>query len=124
MRTSILSLTAATSLALGCGASFPPPTQPLADSESAQRSASELGAGSHPDAELHLRLAQEQTAKAKTLMSSGDNEHAERLLLRARADAELAIALSRKQAAAVDSQKATEQSNTQRTTNANQGAQQ
>lgn len=123
MRTSILSFMAATSLALGCGGSFPPPTQPLADAESAQRSAAELGAASHPDAELHLRLAQEQTAKAKTLMSDGDNERAGRLLLRARADAELAIALSRKQAAAVESQKATDQSNTQRTTNANQGAQ-
>jgi hypothetical protein len=123
MRTIILSFMATSSLVLGCGASFPPPTQRLADAESAERSAAELGAASQPDAQLHLRLAQEQTAQAKTMMTAGDNARADSLLVRARSDAELAIALSRKQSATVDAQKATEQSNTQRSTNASQGAQ-
>jgi uncharacterized protein DUF4398 len=124
MRTLILSLIATSSLGLGCGATFPPPTQRLADTESAERSAAELGAASLPDAQLHLKLAQEQTAQAKGAMATGDNEHADSLLIRAKSDAELAIALSRKRSAKVEAQKATEQSNTQSTTNASQGAQQ
>jgi len=44
------------------------------------------------------------------------------LLLRAKSDAELAIALTRDQSAKTEAQKATVQSNTQRVTNANQGA--
>jgi hypothetical protein len=124
MGTLILSFVATSSLILGCGATFPPPTQRLADAESAERSAAELGAANLPDAQLHLKLAQEQTAQAKSAMTAGDNERADSLLVRAKSDAELAIALSRKQTAAVDSQKATEQSNTQRSTNASQGAQQ
>jgi Domain of unknown function (DUF4398) len=122
MRTLILSLVATSSLVFGCGATFPPPTQRLADAESAERSATELGAVNTPDAQLHLRLAQEQTAQAKTAMASGDNARADSLLVRATSDAELAIALSRKQSAGVDVQKAKEQSNTQRATNASQGA--
>jgi uncharacterized protein DUF4398 len=124
MRTLILSFMATSSLVLGCGASFPPPTQRLADAESAERSATELGATNQPDAQLHLRLAQEQMAQAKTAMTAGDNARADSLLVRARSDAELAIALSRKQTATVDVQKANQESNTQRTTNASQGAQQ
>jgi hypothetical protein len=55
-------------------------------------------------------------------MRDGDNGRADALLLRARSDAELAIALTRDQSAKTEAQKATEQSNTQRSTNANQGA--
>jgi hypothetical protein len=122
MNKSIVLLVTTSALVLGCGASFPPPTQRLADAESAQRSAAELGAANLPDAQLHLKLAQEQTAQAKSAMTEGDNARADSLLVRAKSDAELAIALSRKQSAAVDSQKATQESNTQRSTNASQGA--
>ena len=55
-------------------------------------------------------------------MKSGDNERANGLLLRARSDAELAIALTRDQSAKTGAQQAAVQSNTQQTTNANQGA--
>jgi hypothetical protein len=55
-------------------------------------------------------------------MKDGDNEHADSLLLRARSDAELAIALTRYQTATTDAQKAIVQSNAQRATNSNQGA--
>ena len=40
-------------------------------------------------------------------MANGDNERASFVLLRARADAELALALAREQNALVDKQKAT-----------------
>lgn len=90
-----------------CGATFPVPTQRMADAESAERSARELGANTQPDAELHLRLAQEQIAKAKSSVGKGDNQKADLLLVRAKADAELALALTREQAARVDLQQAT-----------------
>jgi hypothetical protein len=59
------------------------------------RAARELGAAQVPRAELHLRLAQEQVTEARKLAQNGDNEQAARLLNRAHADAELALALSR-----------------------------
>lgn len=110
-------------LLLGCGASYPVPTQPLADTESAERSASELGAGNQPKAQLHLQLAHEQLSQAKAAIKSGDNERATALLLRARSDAELAIALTREESAKTGAQSATDQSNTQKATNARQGGQ-
>jgi hypothetical protein len=100
---------------------MPEPKQPLADAESASRSAREVGADSQPAAKLHVQLADEQITKAKKLIADGDNDEATYVLLRARADAELGLALAREQAAIVDKQKAIEQSKT--TLNAH-GAQQ
>jgi Domain of unknown function (DUF4398) len=114
----------ATSLVmLGCGASYPVPTQPLADTESAERSAIELGAANQPKAQLHLQLAHEQLSRAKDAIRNGENEEATALLSRARSDAELAIALTREEAAKTGAQNATDQSNTQKSTNARQGGQ-
>jgi Domain of unknown function (DUF4398) len=113
---------AASALVLGCAGSFPPPTQDLASAQAAERSAVELGAPTQPQAQLHLELAREQMTQARTAMKDGDNERADSLLLRARSDAELAIALTRDQSAKTDAQKATVQSNAQRSTNLNQGA--
>jgi hypothetical protein len=114
-------MTAAT-IALGCGGSFPAPTQHLADAQSAERSATDLGAANQPQAQLHLQLAREQVEAAKSAIRDGNNEEADRLLARATSDAELAIALTREQGAKTEAQKAATQSNAQRTTNANQGS--
>lgn len=125
MHTSIIPIALAlSSLALGCAGSIPVPTQHLADAESAERSAAELGAANQPNAQLHLVLAKEQLALAGAAVKDGDNGRADALALRARSDAELAIALTRDQSAKSAALKATEQSNAQRTTNANQGASQ
>ena len=97
-------------LAVGCGASFPAPTQRLADAESAHRSAAELGAASKTEAQLNLKLAEEQIGKARAAMKEGDNKRADALLIRAKADAELSVALVREHDAKVDSQKATDTS--------------
>jgi hypothetical protein len=59
------------------------------------RAAEEVGAAEVPRAALHLQLAKEEYGDAKKLAASGDKEQASSLLLRAEADAELAIALSR-----------------------------
>src|SRR3954470_17300009 len=76
----------------GCGG-YPAPTERLAMAEAAIRGAQELGATRLPLGALHLKLAQEHSAKAQQLMEDGYNEAAELSLRRAQADAELAIAL-------------------------------
>lgn len=108
--------------ALGCAGSYPPPTQQMADVEAANRSATELGAQKNPKAQLHLKLAEEQLKLAKTAMDDDDNKVAESLLMRAKADAELAVALTREDAATTEASKAIDQSNSQRSTNDEQGA--
>jgi hypothetical protein len=107
---------------LAACASFPPPTQRMADAESAHRTALELGAASQPAAELHVKLAEEQMATAKARMSSGDNKEADSLLIRSKADSELAVALAREQGAQVDTQRARDQSKATAETNSAQGA--
>jgi hypothetical protein len=119
----VLTLTLTASwLGLGCGASFPVPTQDLSEAVSAERGAVELGAPNHPEAQLHLALAREQIAQANIAIKDGDNGRADTLLRRARADAELAIALTRDQKAKTGAKDAAAQSNAQTTVNNNQGA--
>ena len=104
---------AAVTFAVGCGSSYPAPTQPLADAEAADRSAQELGANNVPAAQLHLKLAQEQTTNARKLMKDGENKRAEAMLLRAKADAELALSLAKEQKAKGEVGQAAEKSNLQ-----------
>jgi hypothetical protein len=122
MKTSTITLITAILFALGCGASYPPPTQQMADVQAADRSAIELGAQKNPRAQLHLKLAEEQLALAKTAMEDDDNKGAGSLLARAKADAELAIALTREDSAKMQAHKAVDQSNAQRSKNVEQGA--
>jgi hypothetical protein len=111
-----------TALALtGCSATYPVPTQRLADAQSANRSAMELGADNQPDAQLHHKLANEQIAKANAVMQDGDNRRADLMLVRAKADAELALALAKEAKAKREVQQATEQSKAQISAT-NQGA--
>ena len=63
-------------------------------STSAIRAAQEVGATELPKASLYLQLAKEGLAKAEALAKDGEKEEAESMLLRAQADAELAIVLS------------------------------
>jgi hypothetical protein len=81
----------------------------MADSEAAARSAQDEGAASNPQGQLHLRLAQEELAQAKALMASGDNKRADFTLIRAKNDAELALAEAREQQAAAAAQNAARQ---------------
>jgi hypothetical protein len=123
MKTNCIWIAAPVAFSLvACGASFPAPTQRMADAESAHRSALELGAANQPSAQLHVKLAEEQMAQAKTLISEGDNKGADSLLIRSKADSELALALAREQGANVEVQKATAQSNSTVVTNASEGA--
>jgi regulator of protease activity HflC (stomatin/prohibitin superfamily) len=87
---------------IGCASS--PPVNKEA-STSAIRAAEEVGASSVPSASLYLQLAKEGLESAKVLAAKGEKEQAESMLLRAQADAELAVALSRGDA---DKKEATE----------------
>jgi hypothetical protein len=119
----LLPLVAAIPLWLvACGGSFPPPTQRLADAQSAERSAREVGANRVPAAQLSLKLSQEQIVLAQKAMEDKDNEHADALLIRAKVDAEVAIALAREEGAKSEHQEAVDDSATQAATNEGQGA--
>jgi hypothetical protein len=122
MITRFISILSTAALAAACGGTpVPEPKQPLADAESASRSAREVGADSQPAARLQVKLADEQITHAKALITSGDNERATYVLLRARADAELGLSLAREQIALGEKQKAVQDSSTARTANAPTG---
>jgi regulator of protease activity HflC (stomatin/prohibitin superfamily) len=81
-------------VAAGCSSSPPLVTE---SSTSAIRAAEAVGATSVPRAALHLQLAKENLDRANVLAEKGEREEATSLLLRAEADAELAILLSTEQ---------------------------
>lgn len=89
---------------LGCAAAKPLHTEA---SSAAIRSAEELGAKDVPQAALHLQLAKEGLEAASVLNERGQTDEGGSMLLRAEADAELAVALSRAQAEKVAAQAAT-----------------
>ncbi len=109
-------------LALGCAGSHSAPTQQLADVQSANRSANELDAQNNPQAQLYLKLSEEQAKAAKMAMEDDDNENAARLLTRAKLDAELAVALTREGDATRKETKATDASSMQQSTSTEPGA--
>lgn len=91
--------------AAGCASSPPLRTE---SSTSAIRAAEEVGAGGVPLASFHLQLAKEELARAQRLAEDGDDDKAASMLLRAEADAELAILLSREQAEKLEATEAME----------------
>jgi hypothetical protein len=76
------------------GASAAVPNQRLGEAKATEKSAEEA-ASSNPQAMLHLKLAQEQIARAESLMAAGDYQRADYVLIRAKEDAELAAALEK-----------------------------
>lgn len=110
MQSKLLLMAIAAPFALAaCGASYPAPTQRMADAMAAARSAQEVGAMSDPQGQLHLKMAQEQISLGSSLMASGDNRRADFVLLRAKSDAELALALAHAATAKAEAQRAVAQ---------------
>ena len=95
-------------LAAACG-SYPQPTERMTQAEATIRGAQEIGAASVPSAALSVKLAQEEVQKAKQLIQDGENRKAELTLLRAQADAELALAQARESQSRNDAAQALEQ---------------
>lgn len=118
MRRIVTSLIVGSVCLWACGASYPVPTQPLAEVQAADRSAKELGAESVPKAQLHLQYAEEQTNQAGKLIRDGDNERAAAVLVRAKADAELAVALAHEHRAKAEVQEARQAAQSQAKSNA------
>ncbi|XXY49800.1 DUF4398 domain-containing protein [Sorangium sp. So ce269] len=81
--------------AAGCAARAATFDERLIASEALIRSAEEVGVEESPRADLHLRLAREQVQRAQRLSAEGVPDRARRMLLRAQADAELAVAVAR-----------------------------
>jgi hypothetical protein len=100
---------AALAVTLGACGGVAAPHEHMAQTEAAARAATEVGAKDAPQAALHLKLAQEEIAKAKALMGDGDNKRADFVLTRAKADAELAVALARENTAKQDAQRVADQ---------------
>ena len=100
---------------LGGCATAGPSNETMEMTASSIRAAEELGAPRVPQASLHLQLAKEQSQHAKQLVAKGDGEEAGFLMLRADADAELAVALARSSAENARAQKAVEKVRTMRT---------
>lgn len=80
------------------------PPDRVADPRAALRAASEMGAQSNPRASLHLKLAQDQVARADALQKNGKAAEASWMLLRADADAELALVLTKQEKAQLEAQ--------------------
>jgi hypothetical protein len=93
----------ATAIVAGCAANVPLRTEA---STSGIRAAEEAGAAKVPQASLHLQLAKEELELAKGLAAKGEKEQAASMLLRAEADAELAVVLSREDAEKSEAQAA------------------
>jgi hypothetical protein len=71
---------------------------PVAEMSRAERAilvAQEVGAEDQPASTVYLLLAREAYANARDRLAAGDREGARRLLLRAEADAELALTVAR-----------------------------
>jgi Domain of unknown function (DUF4398) len=69
--------------------------QRLVDTQAAVSAVEELDEAEHPEVSLHLQYARDQLSAARRLMDEGEDEAAARMLERAHADAELALAMAR-----------------------------
>ena len=96
---------AAVATAIVAGCANAPPLRTEA-STSGICAAEEAGAAKVPQASLHLQLAKEELELAKGLAAKGEKEQAASMLLRAEADAELAVVLSREDAERSEAQAA------------------
>ncbi len=81
-------------LAGGC-ASKQLPQQQLLDTNAAIDTAKEVDDGQTAAVDLHIKLAQDQLEIARKMLDEGEEERAKRMLDRAQADAEVALAKAR-----------------------------
>jgi hypothetical protein len=79
---------------VSCVASVKPTTE-LVDAKAAVRGAEEVGAANEPQAALYLKMARDHIAAAEREIADDDHDVARRWLQKARADAELALVLTR-----------------------------
>jgi hypothetical protein len=78
-----------------CASTQKVPTEQFVETRATVRAAEEVGGTQVPNAQVHLDLARDALARAEKLNDAGDAKNAELELMRAHADAELALALAR-----------------------------
>lgn len=78
----------------GCG-SAAMSLDKLTDAKSTVRAAQEAGAKETPQAQLHLKMANDELAAVQKAIEDNDNDRARLLLNQAQADADLSLALAR-----------------------------
>ena len=102
----ICALTAAIGITVaGCG-SAPVPAENVTQAKSSISAAEAVGAQSVPKSALHLKMAKDQVTQAEAMIQDGETEEAKLVLLRAQADAELALALAREASIRAEAQAA------------------
>ena len=109
MRLSWYTFVVAVTVAAGaCGGGGLPPgsVASLSSAQAAVRAATEVGAEEVPQAALYLKYAKDQIRDAEAMLEEGQRDLAGRLLTRAEADAEVAVALARQTAAESEAEEA------------------
>ncbi|MDF2692458.1 MAG: hypothetical protein K0S65_841 [Labilithrix sp.] len=96
-------------LVFGCVSGGPVPADKLARSEAAVRGAQEIGAERNPEGARHLQAARSAFSEGKKLVIEGDQQRATALLLRAEADAELSMNVTREATAIAEAQRTREE---------------
>ena len=91
---SLVSLTTLATLAAACGGGALP-LDKLTEAKSTTRAAQEAGAQSTPQAQLHLKMANDELASAQKAIDDNDGDRARLLLNQAQADADLSLTLAR-----------------------------
>lgn len=94
-------------LAIAAQAACAGPTVPAGHVMSAQNTiaaADGAGASRIPQGQLHLQLARREYSNARMLMNRGDAAQADASLLRAQADAQLALSLAQEATAQAEAQ--------------------
>lgn len=86
--------TAAALCSFGCAASHFN-QQRMVDTQATVAAVEELDEAEDPEVSLHLKYARDQLAAAKRLLDEGEGDEANRMLERAHADAQLALAMAR-----------------------------
>lgn len=115
MKISIVIVLGATSIAsVGCLSGGPVPADKLARSQAAVRAAGEIGAERSMEASRYMQSAKMELAEGRKLVIEGEQERATAMLLRAEADAELAMNVTREATAVTDAAKAKEEVRTVR----------
>jgi hypothetical protein len=92
---------------LGCGSGPQLAASRTAAPEAVLRAARQAGAGSVPQAAYHAELARKHIALARQLLADGRPDLAELTLMRAQADADLALVLAREAAVKEAAEQAT-----------------
>ena len=108
MKQALLALLGVAIFTTACGGAAIPQEQ-LTSSQAAISAAEVGGEQGDPQAALLLKKAKDQVEEAKKLIANGDNHRAQMVLLRAEADAQLALAIGQELASRNEAETAEKQ---------------